>query len=192
MSRLRRPVRSLVDWLLTIAIAVAVVVAVKAWVVNPYRIPSASMEPTLHCARPELGCVGDRSDRVLVNRVAYHLHAPRRGDVVVFDTPSAALRICGSSGIYVKRLIGLPGETWSERQGIVYIDGRPLRERYLKQSRRDHETYPARRIRRGEYFFMGDNRRRSCDSRKWGTVPRADIVGPVFATYWPPGRIGFR
>jgi signal peptidase I len=185
-------VRSLVDWLLTIAIAVAVVLAVKAWVVNPYRIPSASMEPTLHCARPELDCEGDRSDRVLVNRFAYHLHAPRRGDVVVFDTPSTALRICGSSGIYVKRLIGLPGETWSERQGVVYIDGRPLRERYLEQSRRDHETYPPRRIRPGRYFFMGDNRKRSCDSRKWGTVPRADIVGPVFATYWPPGRIGFR
>ena len=191
MNRLPHPVRILVDWLLTIGIAVAVVLAVKAWVVNPYRIPSASMEPTLHCARPAFDCEGARSDRVLVNRVAYHLHSPRRGDVVVFDTPSAA-RVCGSSGIYVKRLIALPGDTWSERGGVVYIDGRPLDEPYLKRSRRDHETLPPRRIRSGEYFFMGDNRRRSCDSRRWGTVPRRNIVGPVFATYWPPGRIGFR
>jgi len=191
VNRLPHPVRILVDWLLTIGIAVAVVLAVKAWVVNPYRIPSASMEPTLHCARPAFDCEGARSDRVLVNRVAYHLHSPRRGDVVVFDTPSAA-RVCGSSGIYVKRLIALPGDTWSERGGVVYIDGRPLDEPYLKRSRRDHETLPPRRIKSGEYFFMGDNRRRSCDSRRWGTVPRRNIVGPVFATYWPPGRIGFR
>ena len=183
--------RTLVDWLLTIGVAVAVVLAVKAWVVNPYRIPSASMEPTLHCARPAFDCESSSSDRVLVNRFVYHLHPPRRGDIVVFETPSTALKVCGSSGIYVKRLIGLPGETWSERDGVVYIDGRRLDEPYLKQSRRDDETVPQARIGPGQYFFMGDNRKRSCDSRKWGTVPRHDIIGPVFATYWPPGRIGF-
>ena len=183
--------RVTIDWLVTIVGAILLVLALKAWVVNPYRIPSSSMEPTLHCARPGPGCEASMSDRVLACRFCYHLRKPQRGDVVVFDTPSAA-RVCGSSGIYVKRLIALPGDTWSERGGVVYIDGRPLDEPYLKRSRRDHETLPPRRIRSGEYFFMGDNRRRSCDSRRWGTVPRHDIIGPVFATYWPPGRIGFR
>jgi len=133
----------------------------------------------------------NRDIKIAAARVS-EARAPRRGDVVVFETPSAARRLCGSSGIYVKRLIGLPGDVWSERDGVVYIDGRRLDEPYLEQSRRDAETLPPRRIRPGEYFFMGDNRRRSCDSRRWGTVPRHDIIGPVFATYWPPGRIGFR
>ena len=92
----------------------------------------------------------------------------------------------------MKRLFALPVETWSEKHGLVYIDGRPLDEPYMKRLRRDGETRPARRVAPGEYVFMGDNRERSCDSRKWGSVPRASIIGRVFATYWPPGRIGFR
>jgi signal peptidase I len=183
-------VRVVVDWLLTIVFAVAIVLAIKAWVVNPYRIPSSSMEPTLRCARPAQGCEASADDRVLANRLVYHFRKPRRGDIVVFDTPAKAARECGEGGTYVKRLIGLPGETWSERDGFVYIDGKRLDEPYVRPDRRDAETWPARRIPAGHYFFMGDNRKFSCDSRKWGTVPRKDIIGEVFATYWPPDRIG--
>jgi signal peptidase I len=147
------------------------------------------MEPTLHCARPASGCEAGFSDRVLANRFIYHLRKPKRGDIVVFDAPAAARRECGAAGTYVKRLIGLPGETWEERNGYVYIDGKRLDESYVGDARRDVKTYPSKKIPPGQYFFMGDNRAQSCDSRAWGTVPRKDIIGEVFAIYWPPQRI---
>jgi signal peptidase I len=191
LHRLPHGVRVVVDWLLTIVFAVGVVLAVKTWVVNPYRIPSSSMEPTLHCARPGFKCEAGISDRVLAARFIYHFRDPKRGDVIVFDTPPAAATKCGMGGTYVKRLIALPGETWQERDGVVYIDGKRLAEPYLRADRRDHETHPRRTIPPGHYFFMGDNRQWSCDSRKWGTVPRANLIGKVVARYWPPQRIGF-
>jgi signal peptidase I len=192
--------RVAIDWVVTIVGAVAIVLAIKAWIVNPYRIPSSSMEPTLHCARPAQGCEADTSDRVLACRFCYHLRAPHRGDIVVFMTPPLAKQECGSEGTFVKRLIGLPGEVWEERSGYVYIDGRKLNEPYIKPDRRDDRTMglselPPRntytRIPSGMYLMMGDNRRSSCDSRVWGLVPRKNLIGNVFATYWPPSRIAF-
>jgi len=150
------------------------------------------MEPTLHCARPGSGCEARFSDRVLANRFIYHFRRPERGDIIVFKTPPAAKEKCGAGGTFVKRLIALPGETWEERNGFVYINGRRLIEPYIKPGRRDAQTYPPRRIPEGRYFFMGDNRAQSCDSREWGAVPRKNIIGEVFFVYWPPNRIGFR
>ncbi len=163
--------------------------AIKAWVVNPYRIPSSSMEPTLHCARPGPDCEASYSDRVLACRFCYRLWSPSRGDIVVFKTPPLAAVRCGAGGTFVKRLIGLPGDTWEERDGVVYINGRPLREPYIQRDHRDTKTLPPQKIPPGHYFMMGDNRVSSCDSRAWGTVPRANLIGEVFATYWPPTRI---
>src|SRR2546430_2545157 len=119
-----QPWRGIIDWIVTIAGAIAIVLAIKAWVVNPYRIPSSSMEPTLHCARPGDGCTARFSDRVLACRFCYRLWSPKRGDIVVFKTPLLADKRCGAGGTFVKRLIGLPGETWEERGGDVYIDGK--------------------------------------------------------------------
>ena len=96
---------------------------------------------------------------------------------------------CGAGGTFVKRLIGLPGETWEERGGYVYINGKRLDEPYVLPRRRDARTIAPIKIPSGQYFMMGDNRSASCDSRAWGTVPRDDLIGKVFATYWPPGRI---
>ena len=185
--------RVALDWVVTIAGAIAIVLAIKAWVVNPYRIPSSSMEPTLHCARPGSGCEARFSDRVLANRFIYHFRKPHRGDIIVFKTPPAAEQRCGAGGTFVKRLIGLPGETWEERNGFIYINGKKLIEPYVKADRRDTATsYPARKVPPGMYFMMGDNRTQSCDSREWGPVPRGNLIGEVFAVYWPPNRIGFR
>ena len=190
--------RRAVEWIVTIAVAVVVVLAIKAWVVNPYRIPSSSMEPTLHCARPEFGCESDSSDRVLANRFIYHFRDPRRGEIVVFHAPKLATREC-TGGIFVKRVIGLPGEVWAERDGYTYIDGRRLSEPYVQPDRRDMETKSLvdvpptgtlRRIPKNMYLMEGDNRAHSCDSRVWGLVPRSAIIGKVFFTYWPLGRIG--
>jgi signal peptidase I len=184
--------RTAADWVITIVVAVGAVLAIKQWVVNPYRIPSSSMEPTLHCAEPADGCQSRFSDRVLANRFIYHLRDPERGDIVVFETPPAARERCGAGGTFVKRLIGLPGEVISERNGTVYIDGQALKETYLKPDQRDQQDYRARKIAPDHYFMMGDNRTQSCDSRVWGAVPRDNLIGEVFAVYWPPQRIGFR
>jgi signal peptidase I len=186
---LPRPWQVAIEWLITIIGAIAIVLAVKQWVVNPYRIPSSSMEPTLHCARPAYECEARFSDRVLACRFCYRIASPKRGDIVVFHTPPLAAARCGEGGVYVKRLIGLPGELWEERGGYVYINGKPLSEPYIKAARRDSRTIAPIRIPRGRYFMMGDNRASSCDSRRWGTVPHANLIGKVIATYWPPQRI---
>jgi signal peptidase I len=191
--RLPRGWRITIDWIVTIVGAIAIVLAIKAWVINPYRIPSSSMEPTLHCARPGSGCEARFSDRVLANRFIYHFRKPHRGDIIVFKTPPLAKERCGAGGTFVKRLIALPGETWQEKNGFVYINGKKLIEPYVKDDRRDTGTsYPQRTIPEGQYFMMGDNRTQSCDSREWGPVPRGNLIGEVFAVYWPPNRIGFR
>jgi signal peptidase I len=188
---LPRPWRIAIDWIVTIAGAIGIVLAIKAWVVNPYRIPSSSMEPTLHCARPGTGCEAHLSDRVLANRFIYHFRKPHRGDIIVFNTPKAkAEAACNASGTFVKRLIGLPGDTVSYQHNVLSVDGKVLRESYVKPGRAGG-TQGTWRIPKGRYFFMGDNRRESCDSRVWGPVPRKNIIGEVFMTYWPPNRISF-
>jgi signal peptidase I len=186
--------RVTIDWIVTIVGAIAIVLLVKAFVVNPYRIPSSSMEPTLHCAKPSVGCEARFSDRVLANRFLYRLRDPRRGEIIVFKTPPDAKIKCGAGGTFVKRLIGLPGDIIELRlrrgDGYVYINGRPLDEPYIEKERRGAaQSFGPLRIKPGQYFMMGDNRSQSCDSRMWGTVPRSNLIGKVFATYWPPNRL---
>ncbi|MGH3024353.1 MAG: signal peptidase I [Gaiellaceae bacterium] len=176
---------------MTIVVAVGAVLAIKAWVVNPYRIPSSSMEPTLHCAVPEEGCQASSSDRVLANRFVYHFVEPERGDVVVFETPQEAQNVCPApAGVFVKRLVGLPGDTLEIRGDTLYVNDQPLDEPYLLDGA--GFEFGPQTVPEGEYFMMGDNREQSCDSRDWGSVPRENLIGPVFALYWPPQRIGFR
>jgi signal peptidase I len=188
---LPKPARVALDWTLTIVGAIAIVLAIKAWVVNPYRIPSSSMEPTLLCAKPAPGCTARFSDRVLADRLIYHFRSPRRGEIIVFKTPQRARQVCsGSSGssVFVKRLIGLPGETVREKRGFIFIDGKKLSENYIQPARRGLDIGEWH-VPKGEYFFMGDNRSQSCDSRQWGSVPRGNLIGEVFMTYWPPNRL---
>jgi signal peptidase I len=188
--------RVTVDWIVTIAGAILIVLAIKAWVVNPYRIPSSSMEETLHCARPANGCEARFSDRVLANRFIYRFRAPQRGEIVVFETPPAARARCGAGGTFVKRLVGLPGERIELRNeggsSFVYVNGRKLDEPYIQGRRRDTRGPESFTVPAGHYFMMGDNRAQSCDSREWGSVPRGNLIGKVFATYWPPNRISLR
>src|SRR3954447_1307855 len=161
-----------------------------------YRVPSAAMEPTFHCADPGSGCEGDRMDRVLVSRFSYRFREPRRGDVAAFHAPPAASAACGGLAgedlVYLKRVVALPGERWRERSGFVYVNGQKLDEPYVEPKRRDEETTPERTVPKGEYLMLGDNRSSSCDSRRWGTVRRDDMIGPVYAVYWPPGRLGLK
>ena len=180
--------RKALDWAGTIVLAVVFVLVFEAEVAKPYRIPSSSMEPTLHCAKPGPWCEAHFNDRVLVNRLAYRFGSPTRGQIVVFEAPPATSK-CGpgdAGSTFVKRLIGLPGDTVTERNGTISVDGRPLRESYVEF--RDHAS-GTWHVPKGEYFFMGDDRVHSCDSRVWGSVPRKDLIGPVLLTYWPPDRI---
>jgi signal peptidase I len=199
---LSRGVRVTLDWILTIVGAILIVLAVKHWVVNPYRIPSSSMEPYLNCAKPGQGCLGNSSDRVLACRICLAFSNPSRGDVVVFNTPPAAANACGEAGTFVKRVIGLPGETVHEdRKGYIWIRApgattyHRLKEPYISAQARELDTDHRGQywhVPIGDYFMMGDNRSESCDSRQWGPVPRKNLIGTVFFTYWPPDRIGWK
>jgi signal peptidase I len=203
-SRLPDPWRKIADWVVTLAVAVGFVLVFEAEVAKPFRIPTSSMEGTLLCARPGFGCTGSTSDRVLVNRLAYDFGNPQRGQIVVFNSPPEANRCQpGDAGTtFVKRLIGLPGETVREDgKGFIWIRRSGARtwtklvEPYVSPQSRladgkdfDHtwKTVPQ-----GAYFMVGDNRASSCDSRTWGAVPRANLIGPVILTYWPPDRISY-
>jgi signal peptidase I len=153
------------------------------------------MEPTLHCARPGDGCEASSSDRVLANRFIYHFRSPHRGEIVVFKVPQAVRNSgCGRGGqTFVKRLIGLPGDRVLEDEtGFIWINGRKLREPYIKPGRRAEDRSNRNRtwlVPPHDYFMIGDNRGHSCDSRNWGPVPRRTLIGNVFAIYWPPGRM---
>jgi signal peptidase I len=204
LRRLPQPWRRIVDWTVTLALAIGFVLAFEAEVAKPYRIPSSSMEPVLHCARPAVGCRASTSDRVLVNRLAYRFGSPQRGQIVVFTAPARASIACslGDGGeTFVKRLIGLPGETVREDgRGFIWIR-RPgartwtkLAEPYLSATSRlaDRKHFDKSwHVPAGHYFMLGDNRGDSCDSRDWGSVPRSSLIGPVMFTYWPPFRISY-
>ncbi len=173
--------------------------------VRTYAMPDWMMEPTMHCARPEPSCKGSRKDRLLVvTRFLNHDQA----DILVHHASPAVERECGaSSGPYVRRIVGLSGETIRTRfdaEGVpferlhvdgrehVLVDGRELEEPYLDEDRAMFDIDRTFRIPAGHYFVMGDNRLFSCDSREYGPIDGADIVGEVVFTYWPPNRISFR
>jgi len=183
-------VKRVLEYVAVVAVAVLVALAVQAWLVKPYRIPSGSMLDTL---RP--------GDRVLVNRVVYHLREPRRGDVIVFRYPQ------DPDVVFIKRVVGVPGDLLEARDGRLYVNGNKAAEPYVHRTggRLDptvaqaaiagstlHDPWSLAepyRVPAGAYFVMGDNRTDSDDSRDWGTVPRAAIVGEGLATYWPVSRL---
>jgi signal peptidase I len=171
-------------------VAVALALLVQAYVVKPYRIPSSSMAVSL---RP--------GDRVLVNRVVYHLREPRRGDVIVFHAPD-------DGQVLVKRVVGLPGETLSTRDGRLLVDGKLLDEPYVRVRRGDPEpTRPGPiisgttmhrpysldrpyRVPAATVYVLGDNRTHSGDSRVWGPVALDRLIGEALLVYWPLSHAG--
>jgi signal peptidase I len=191
-SRLPKPLRIGLDWLITLVVAITFVLIFETEVAKPYRIPSESMEPSLNCAAPGPGCLGSSDDRVIALRLAYDFESPSRGQMVVFVAPPRA-STCGAHDggtTFVKRLIALPGDNVRETDGHVYVNGRLLHDPYVAPANRDHRSGHWH-VGRGQYFFLGDNRANSCDSRDWGTVPRSSLIGPVVLRYWPITRIGF-
>jgi signal peptidase I len=162
-------------------IAVVLVAMAQGGCQGGIRVLSSSMEPTLHCAKPGLGCESKTAD--------YLQQAPdatlERGDIIAFSVPPSTPIKCGDhSGtvdIFVKRLIGLPGERWSISNGAVYVNGQRLREPYVPPRLRDRESFAGGRIPKGRYFVLGDNRAISCDSRIWGYVPEKSVLARIIA-----------
>jgi len=172
------------EGIIVVVVAVLVAVLLRTFVVQTFFIPSGSMEPTL-----QIG------DRILVNKLSYHLHGVDRGDIVVFSRPPA--ENCGGPEVndLVKRVVGLPGDVISLSRGYVYIDGKRLDESWLPageqgitsegpQGNASNLVHPYH-IPANEYFVMGDNRNDSCDSRYWGPIKRSLIVGKVEVRVWP-------
>ncbi len=120
--------------------------------------------------------------RVLVNKVVYHFHPPHQGDVIIFHYPK------NHDLVYVKRVIGLPGDEIAIGKGKVYINDSPLSEPYVPG--RTTGTLARQVISPDHYFVMGDNRSNSSDSRHWGTVPEENIIGRAWLSYWPPASWG--
>jgi signal peptidase I len=180
--------RTIAEWIFTLAVAGLFVLVFETEIAQPFRVPTSSMEPTLLCAKPTLGCTADFNDRVIVAKIVYRFRNPKRYEIAVFHAPPEAKQRCSEGGTFLKRVIGLPGEQVSERKGYFYVNGTKLNEPYLSLYDRDSTTHTWPRDGAKQYFVMGDNRIGSCDSRTWGTVPRSAFIGPVVATYWPPTR----
>jgi len=172
------PTRNALEWVLVIVGAVLVALLVRNFVVQSFRIPSPSMHPTLL-----------EGDRVLVNRLSYKLHDVNRGDVVVFSRPASAPAAPDEPKDLIKRVVALPGETIVARDGIVYVDDKPLDEPYLPKGTSTGNLDKPVKVPAGQVFVMGDNRGNSSDSRFIGTIPIDTIVGRAFAIIWPFSRI---
>ncbi len=147
--------------LLALVICFAINVTIASYVIN-----GPCMEPNLYDGQ-----------RILVNKVAYLLHPPQRGDVIVFHST------VNPGEDWIKRVIAIPGDTVEIKDGLVYINGIPIEEPYVTQPWND--TYPPTEIGENEYFVLGDNRNSSIDSRYGWMVPRENIIGKAWIRYWP-------
>ncbi len=166
--------REIRAFLRDLALTVLIAIVIVAFVVQPVRVEGTSMLPRLH-----------DGERIFVNKFIYKFEPIRRGDIVVFWYPN------DPSKSFIKRVIGLPGETVSIRRGVVYINGEPLLEPYLDPNLHTREeNMPPMYVRAHYYFVMGDNRDSSNDSRQWGLVPEKYIYGKAVFRYWPLSNIG--
>jgi signal peptidase I len=157
-----------------IAIALVLAVLLRTFIAEPRYIPSDSMLPTLATG-----------DRLVVEKVSYHLHPPHRGDIVVF-TPPPELHRAGSA--FIKRVIALPGQVVAIENGRVYLDGQPLREDYLAEA--IDYTIPPVQVPPGQVFVLGDNRNHSNDSHVWGFLPQENIIGRAVWRFFPLDHFG--
>jgi signal peptidase I len=196
---------TVVETILFLIVAVVVVVVVQMFAIKPYRIPSASMEPTL-----------DVGDRVLVDRFSHRVlgHDVKVGDVVVFHPPAGAdapSPVCGaqdqgqgtatpcgkptpqeSGQTFIKRVVAVGGDRIALHEGHVVRNGKPAREPFIRPcaSGADCDFRQEITVPTGQVYLLGDNRGNSDDSRFWGPVPDAWIIGKAFVLYWPPSRLG--
>ncbi len=155
--------------------AVILFLIIHTFFLQAQVVPSPSMHPTIMVR-----------DQFLLNKTAYWFKKPQRFDIVVFKPPAAA----EFNGDFVKRIIGLPGETIKVQGGVVYINDKPLKEPFISPDRAPVADYSPFIIPDNEVFTMGDNRNNSKDSRYWGALPIKNIKGKAWWRYWPVNRMG--
>ncbi|MDY7020615.1 MAG: signal peptidase I [Cyanobacteriota bacterium] len=159
----------------TIGLSIVLALGIRTFVAEARYIPSGSMLPTLEI-----------NDRLIIDKLGYKFKDPVRGDVVVFS-PTEQLKTQYKDA-FIKRIIGLPGETVKVRDGLVYINGEPLDEKYIAEE--PQYDWGPEVIPENSYLVLGDNRNNSYDSHYWGFVPRDHIIGRAIVRFWPPNRVG--
>jgi signal peptidase I len=164
----------LLEFLVILIISFALVFGfVRPFVVEAFYIPSESMVPTL-----EVG------DRVLANKFIYRFTEPERGDIIVFRS------VEGGGEDLIKRVVGIPGDEISVKNGTLFVNDEPQKEPYVNKSFPDRSFAAPREVPPNHVFVMGDNRANSRDSRFFGPVPEKKIEGEAFIRFWPPNRLG--
>lgn len=169
--------RQILEFVITLAAALVLALALRTWVIEPFVVPTGSMLPTIQL-----------SDQVLANKFIYRFEDPKPGDIVVFDDPM------GEVPTLIKRVIAVGGQTVDLRDGKVVVDGKALDEPYTHGQPSDplkgsDVTFPLT-VPKGYIWVMGDNRTKSKDSRWFGPIPLKMVRGKAFFTYLPLDRIG--
>lgn len=161
-----------------ILIALTLAFLIRTYVAEPRYIPSDSMVPTL-----------ETGDRLVVDKISYHLHPPETGDIVVFNPP-AQLLLMGyqPDQAFIKRVIGTEGQTIAVKNGTLYLNEQPLTENYIFAPP-NYQLNPVT-VPEGELFVMGDNRNNSNDSHIWGFLPEKKIIGRAVFRFWPISHLG--
>lgn len=155
--------------LIVILVAIGVFFISRA-TVQSFVVLGSSMNPNL-----------EDGQRIMVDKALYRIRDPHRGEVIVFQPPN------GREVDFIKRVIGLPGDTVEIKDGLVFINGYAINEPYIKAQ--PTYTMAEKEVPAGEYFVLGDNRNNSNDSHSWGTVPQDNIIGKAWLSFWPPGTI---
>lgn len=168
-----------VEGIQTIGLSIVLALGIRQFVAEARFIPSGSMIPTLQI-----------DDRLVVEKISYRFNPPQRGDIIVFRAPQKALDAAQVQGkaAYIKRVIGLPGETVEVKDGKVFINDEPLEEEYIQAP----PTYTLKKevVPADEYLVLGDNRNSSSDGHVWGFLSRDAIIGRAVVRFWPPSRMG--
>lgn len=176
-SRPQSQINPWVEGIQTIGLSVLLALGIRHFVAEARYIPSGSMEPTLQI-----------NDRLVIEKISYYFNPPERGDIVVFWPPDSVFEGQPSRDAFIKRVIGLPGDTVEVTNGRVLVNGAPLDETYIK-AEPEYEWGPET-VPDDSYLVLGDNRNSSFDSHSWGFVPRDNIIGKAVVRFWPPSRVG--
>jgi len=171
----RRQLASALYWMRDLLLSVVIAIVVILFLYQPVKVEGTSMMPALQ-----------DQERIFINKFVYRvgIGTIERGDMVVFWFPNDQTKS------YIKRVIGLPGDTVEVDDGVVFVNGKKIQESYVPDEYRDHISSAAMKVPGDNYFVLGDHRSSSNDSRSWGTVPRPLIYGKAVFVYWPIEKLG--
>ncbi|HEY9889912.1 MAG TPA: signal peptidase I [Candidatus Obscuribacterales bacterium] len=175
-----RSTNPIVEGLQTLGLSIVLALGIRTFVAEARYIPSGSMEPTLEI-----------NDRLVIEKISYYFNPPQRGDIIVFWPPDSLFQDTNRRDAFIKRVIGLPGDTVAVSNGTVFVNGDPLQEAYVKED--PNYVWGPETVPQDSYLVLGDNRNSSYDSHAWepeSFVPANHIIGKAVVRFWPPNRIG--